>query len=67
MGKKEFLSSDIKDIKTDSLPLDAAHCTSDDYKIFTNYIDLNRCSYYNKDADIDANDCKYGDGHICFY
>lgn len=67
MGKKEFLSSDIEDIKTDSLPLDAAHCTSDDYKIFTNYIDLNRCSYYNKDADIDANDCKYGGGHICFY
>ena len=67
MGKKEFLSSDIKDIKTDSLPLDAAHCTSDDCKIFTNYIDLNRCSYYDKNADIDSNDCKYGDGHICFY
>lgn len=67
MGKKEFLSSDIEDIKTDSLPLDAAHCTSDDCKIFTNYIDLNRCSYYDKDADMDANDCKYGGGHICFY
>lgn len=67
MGKKEFLSSNIEDIKIDSLPLDAAHCTSDDCKIFTNYIDLNRCSYYDKDADMDANDCKYGGGHICFY
>ena len=67
MGQKAFLSSDVKKIKENALPLDAAHCTSDDYKIFTNYIDLNRCGYYDKDADIDACDCTYGGGHICFY
>lgn len=67
MGQKEFLSSDVKKIKTDTLPLDAAHCTLDDCKIFKNYIDLNRCSYYDKNADMDACDCTYGGGHICFY
>lgn len=67
MGQKEFISSDVKKINETSLPLDAALCTSDDYKVETNYIDLNRCSYYDKDADINECDCTYGGKHTCFY
>ena len=68
MGHEEYLSSDIKKIKESSLPLDAAKCTSDDYEIQTNYIDLTKCYYYNKEADIDECDCSYGNGqHTCYY
>ena len=69
MGKKDFLTSDIKELKEDLLPLDAAKYTEDDYVIETNYIDLNKCPYYNQRATIDECDCNFGGEHkhTCFY
>ena len=68
MGKKAFISSDPEQIRENVLPLDAANYTDDDYDIQTNFIDLNRCSYYNQYADIDECDCNYGGAkHTCFY
>lgn len=67
MGAKAFISSDPDKIGKDILPLDAAAYTEDDYEIQTNYIDLNKCSYYDKEADLTEHDCKYGNGHTCFY
>lgn len=67
MGAKAFISSDPDKIGKDVLPLDAAAYTEDDYEIQTNYIDLNKCSYYDKEADLTEHDCKYGNGHTCFY
>ena len=67
MGAKEFISSDPDKIGTKTLPLDAADYTDEDYDIETNYIDLNKCSYYDKEAEFNQFDCKYGNGHTCFY
>lgn len=67
MGAKAFISSDPDKIGKDVLPLDAAAYTEDDYEVQTNYIDLNKCSYYDKEADLTEHDCKYGNGHTCFY
>lgn len=65
MGAEKFLSSDADEIKENALPLDAAKYTDEDYVIETNYIDLNKCPYYIKDAEIDQCDC--GKGTTCFY
>lgn len=65
MGAEKFLSSDTDEIKENALPLDAAKYTDEDYVIETNYIDLNKCPYYIKDAEIDQCDC--GKGTTCFY
>ena len=65
MGAEKFLSSDTDEIKKNALPLDAAKYTDEDYVIETNYIDLNKCPYYIKDAEIDQCDC--GKGTTCFY
>jgi hypothetical protein len=67
MGKKNYISSNVAEIDGQHLPLDAAAYTDDDYTIETNYIDLNKCQFYNKNANIDQCDCKFGDGHTCFY
>lgn len=68
MGKSSYLSSDENDFTTEELPLDAAKYTEDNYEIQTNYIDLNKCIYYNHNTTIDEPDCKYNNGnHICFY
>lgn len=48
--------------------LDPARYTEDDYKIITDYIDLNKCSHYNYFADINENDCNHPEGNgICMY
>lgn len=68
MGKKVYLSSNEDDFIENELPLDAARYTEEDYKVQTNYIDLNRCKYYNHKAKIEEYDCKYNnEQHICFY
>ena len=67
MGKKTFLSSNKDDFVEDELPLDAAIYTEDNYKIQTNYIDLNKCKFYVHDAGIDDYDCTCNGQHICFY
>lgn len=67
MGAKEFISSDPDKIQENALPLDAADYTLDDCVVETNYIDLNKCHYYDKEAEINQLDCKYGNGHTCFY
>lgn len=55
--------------------LNAAHYTEDDYEIVTNYLNLNKCSYYKnnniiedylKDGDGDCNHPNSKD-HICLY
>lgn len=51
-----------------ALPLDSGTYTEDDYDIITNYIDLNNCEYYNKEATATDYDCSYGnENHICLY
>ena len=67
MGEKEFITSNPKLIQKNSLPLDAAKYTLDDCEIQTNYIDLNKCKYYDQMAALDELDCKCGNGHTCFY
>jgi len=47
MGKKNFISTDKQEFVEGELPLDAAQYTEDDYEIQTNYIDLNKCPYYD--------------------
>jgi hypothetical protein len=65
-GKKSFV--DTKGFVEGELPLDAAEYSIDDCEVETNYIDLNRCPFYDKDADIHSCDCHFGDGkHSCFY
>lgn len=65
-GKKSFV--DTKGFVEGELPLDAAEYSIDDCEIETNYIDLNRCQFYDKDADIHSCDCHFGGGkHSCFY
>ena len=67
MGKRNYISSNPKEIDGTHLPLDAADYTEDDYEIQTNYIDLNKCPFYNSEAQIDECDCQFGEGHTCFY
>ena len=67
MGAKSFITSDPKLIKENVLPLDAAKYTLDDCETQTNYIDLNKCKYYDQMADLNELDCKCGNGHTCFY
>lgn len=67
MGVKEFISTNPEVIKENALPLDAAAYTADDYEIQTNFIDLNKCIYYDKEAELHQCDCKFGNGHTCFY
>lgn len=64
-GAEKFLSSEASEIQENKLPLDAAKYTDEDYKVETNYIDLNKCPYYLKDADVDECDCSKGT--TCFY
>ena len=64
---KEYLSEDGFE---DKLPLDASKYTEDDYKIITNYIDLNNCEYYNPAANATSYDCKCNSSDydkICLY
>lgn len=67
MGKESYLETDPKKFIENELPLDAAQYTSDDYEIQTNYIDLNKCQYYDPNADIEAFDCHCNGEHICYY
>lgn len=65
-GAKAYISS--KDIKENDLPQDEAKYTEDDYKVQTNYIDLNNCEFYTGQSAYDSCDCNYGGGeHTCYY
>jgi hypothetical protein len=65
-----YLSDDVDEDST-TLPLSAAKYTDDDYEIITDYIDLNKCSYYVEDNTRDSFDCKYGcidePNKVCLY
>lgn len=43
--------------------------TEEDIKVVTDYIDLNRCKYYNNNATIDESDCNHKDSTngVCMY
>ena len=43
--------------------------TEEDIKVITDYIDLNRCKYYNSNATIKESDCKHKDSTngVCMY
>ena len=43
--------------------------TEEDIKVITDYIDLNKCKYYNSNATIDESDCKHKDSTngVCMY
>lgn len=58
MGVKEFIST--KNIGHNSLPLDGALYTDQDYEIQTNYINLNNCPYYKQNSSVNSCDCCYG-------
>lgn len=64
-GAKKYLDS-AADENTDVLPLNSGLYIEDDYDIITNYIDLNKCSYYNEEAAVNQSDCNYSNG-ICLY
>lgn len=68
-GVKELISTD--NINESKLPLDAAVYTEDDFVIETNYINLNKCKYYDFQARVEDCDCKYDcDGKAnktCYY
>jgi hypothetical protein len=39
----------------------------DDCEVETNYIDLNKCEYYDQNAGPEECDCSCGGEHLCFY
>lgn len=60
---KSYLNNDVE-----SNGLDPIRYTEDDYKIVTDYIDLNKCSYYEHTAPKRQKDCKHPDGNgVCMY
>lgn len=65
---KKYISEDANDGAA-ALPLPASKYTDDDYEIITNYIDLNKCKYYQGNTEIGACDCNYGNtcDKICMY
>lgn len=70
MGAKAYIDS--KNIKEGQLPCDAAIYTEDNYKIETNYLDLNKCKYYNPNGNYTTCDCCYPNSngeatHTCYY
>lgn len=68
-GIKEFISSE--NLEDEKLPLDAEKYTEDDYVIETNFINLNKCKYYDSEAAINKCDCGYQNNNsptsICYY
>ena len=67
-AQKEYLSENGSE--GDSLPLSSQKYTEDDYKIITNYIDLNQCPYYRTDTSAYEYDCKFGStdyNKMCMY
>lgn len=65
---KRYISEDANDGAA-ALPLPASKYTDDDYEIITNYIDLNKCEYYQGNTEVGACDCNYGNtcDKICMY
>jgi hypothetical protein len=60
---KSYLNNDIE---KNALPPDKY--TEDDYKIITDYIDLNKCKHYVYGAAANEKDCKYTNSNgICMY
>lgn len=63
---KSYLNNDIE--KNGLSPIEY---TEDDYKIVTDYINLNKCKYYNEDNNANEKnfyDCSYGNvERICLY
>ena len=64
-GKKSFINT--KDFVDGELPLDESEYSMDDCEIETNYIDLNKCEYYDQNAGLEECDCSCGGKHLCFY
>lgn len=64
-GKKSFINT--KDFVDGELPLDESEYSMDDCEVETNYIDLNKCKYYNQNAGPEECDCSCGGEHLCFY
>ena len=68
-GAKKYTDENA-DFDAASLPLNAGQYTEDDYKILTNYIDLNNCSFYSAAAGASEFDCKCGSDtydKVCLY
>ena len=65
-GAKKYLSDSGTE---DSLPLPSYAYTEDDYKIVTNYIDMEKCPYYCGSVAKTEIDCKHGDNPsgVCMY
>ena len=64
---KKYLSEEGYD---NQLPLSAQKYTEDDYKVITNYIDLNQCPHYRINAKAAQCDCEYNSNNydkICMY
>lgn len=60
---KSYLNNDIE-----SNGLDPTSYTENDYKVITDYIDLNKCPYYNHLAEVAEDDCLHCEGNgICMY
>lgn len=60
---KSYLNSDLE-----KNGFDPTLYTSEDFKIVTDYIDLNKCSYYDYTAIGNAADCKHKNSNgICMY
>lgn len=61
---KSYLNNDIE-----TNGFDPTVYTEDDLKVVTDYIDLNKCSYYNSSAGINDSDCTHKDASngVCMY
>lgn len=74
---KKFLDEDAQtfpfnkntqNVSVRELPYSSKQYSDDEVVISTNYIDLNNCSYYNKEAGATDKDCSYADGEgYCLY
>lgn len=74
---KKFLDEDAQtfpfnkntqNVSVRELPYSSKQYSNDEVIISTNYIDLNNCQYYNKEAGATDKDCSYADGEgYCLY
>lgn len=68
-GAKQYLNEDAE-LDSAALPLNSGKYTDDDFKVITNYIDLNECEYYDAAAGATDYDCKCGSKEsdkVCLY